>query len=346
MIQAKKIRFAGLVATTALVLAGGNALAQEKASTGVNPNSVRGVNENDIMMKKTLWRRIDLKEKQNQSMFSKNNELPKYLIEAVKAGLLDAYTSDSLTTKLTPEKMHDKLLVPNAAGGLSQEEIDAGFGKESKADDGWDKPKKTDAKVADDGWGTPKKAAPVDDGWGAPVKKTTKTAKTTKGKGKKNAAPVIEEPAPVKDTVAAVPTLSGDEYFAKELNLIEVKEDWIFDRKRSRLYYDIQSIGIVLPSDKNPAGYEIPVAYFKWKDLDKLFRSDPKKFIWYNPQNQAQHKNLADAFDLRLFYGRIWKESNPGDKSFVDLYGDKEGLIKSYQAEYELMEKEHGLWEY
>ena len=87
MIQAKKIRFAGLVATTALALAGGNALAQEKASTGVNPNSVRGVNENDIMMKKTLWRRIDLKEKQNQSMFSKNNELPKYLIEAVKAGV-------------------------------------------------------------------------------------------------------------------------------------------------------------------------------------------------------------------------------------------------------------------
>ena len=344
MIQAKTIRFAGLIATTALALAGGTALAQEKASTGVNPNSVRGINENDIMMKKTLWRRVDLNEKQNQSMFSKNNELPKYLIEAVKAGLLDAYASDSLVTKITVEKMHDKLLVPNAAGGLSQEEIDAGFGKESKTDDGWGKPKVADKKAVDDGWGAPKKAAPVDDGWGTPVKKT---AKTTKGKGKKAAAPVIEEPAPVKvDSAAAGPNLSGDEYFAKELNLIEIKEDWIFDRKRSRLYYDIQSVGIVLPADKNPAGYEIPVAYFKWKDLDKLFRSDPKKFIWYNPQNQAQHKNLADAFDLRLFYGRIWKESNPGDKSFVDLYGDKEGLIKSYQAEYELMEKEHGLWEY
>jgi len=353
MIQAKNIRFAGLVVTTAMALAGGNALAQEKAGTGVNPNSVRGINENDIMMKKTLWRRIDLKEKQNQSMFSKNNELPKYLIEAVKAGLLDAYSSDSLTTRITVEKMHEKLLVPNTAGGLSQEEIAAGFKEPGKdgaaADDGWGKPKKPDAKAkpADDGWGAPKKAvaaAPADDGWGAPVKKT---AKNTKGKkGKKAVAPVIEEPAPAKDSVAAGPTFSGDEFFAKELNLIEIKEDWIFDRKRSRLYYDIQSVGIVLPADKNPAGFEIPVAYFKWKDLDKLFRSDPKKFIWYNPQNQAQHKNLADAFDLRLFYGRIWKESNPGDKSFVDLYGDKEGLIKSYQAEYELMEKEHGLWEY
>ncbi|RYC71145.1 MULTISPECIES: type IX secretion system ring subunit PorN/GldN [Spirosoma] len=353
MIQTKMIRYAGVLATTALALVGAEALAQEKASTGINPNSVRGINDNDIMMKKTLWRRIDLKEKQNQSMFSKNNEISKYLIDAVKAGLLDAYTSDSLTTKLTAEKMHEKLLIPNTGGGLSQEEIAAGFTEDGKgkADDGWGGPAKDPKKPAakqpaDDGWGAPKKAAqPVDDGWGAPVKKKS-TAKNTKGKKKTPVvAPVVE---PKKDTVAVAqgPTFSGDEYFAKELNLLEVKEDWIFDRKRSRLYYDIQSVGIVLPADKNPAGYEVPVAYFKWKDLDKLFRSDPKKFIWYNPQNQAQHKNLADAFDLRLFYGRIWKVANPEDKDLVSQFGDKEGLLKSYQAEYELMEKEHGLWEY
>lgn len=357
MIQIGKIRFAGAVATTALALISGGALAQEKASTGTNENSVRGINENDIMMKKTLWRRIDLKEKQNQSMFSKNNELSKYLLEAAKAGLIDAYTSDSLTTKLTAEKMHEKLLIPNTGGGLSEEEKAAGFtedGKNGKTDDGWGGPAKDAKKPAakqpvDDGWGAPKKAAaqPVDDGWGAPVKKkSTATAKNSKGKKKGVAAPVVE--APKKDTVAATPTFTGDEYFAKELNLIELKEDWVFDRKRSRLYYDIQSVGIVLPADKNPAGYEVPVAYFKWKDLDKLFRSDPKKFIWYNPQNQAQHKNLADAFDLRLFYGRIWKVANPEDKDLVGLYGNdpKQGLLRSYQIEQELMEKEHGLWEY
>ena len=353
MIQIQKIRFAGVVATTALALIAGNTLAQEKASTGVNPNSVRGINENDIMMKKTLWRRIDLNEKQNQPLFSKNNEISKYLIDAVKAGLLDAYTTDSLTTKLTAEKMHEKLLIPNTGGGLSKEEIAAGFtedNKNGKADDGWGAPVKKDAKKpADDGLGAPKKPAataePVDDGWGAPVKKKT-TAKNTKGK-KAAIAPVIEEPK--KDTVIAQgPTFSGDEYFAKELNLLELKEDWIFDRKRSRLYYDIQSVGIVLPADKNPAGYEVPIAYFKWADLDKLFRSDPKKFIWYNAQNQAQHKNLADAFDLRLFYGRIWKVANPEDKDLVGMYGgsEREGLLKSYQLEQELMEKEHDLWEY
>lgn len=326
-------------------------MAQEKASTGTNALSVRAINENDIMMKKTLWRRIDLKEKQNQSLFSKNNEISKYLIEAMKAGLIDGYENDSVTTKLTPEKFQNRLIMPNTGGGLSKEEIEAGFGKEGTAGttDGWDTKKtdpKTAAKPADDGWGTPKKAAtqPADDGWGTPKKKTV--AKNTKGKkGKVVQEPIVE--APKVDTVAKVAAVpAGDEYFAKEFNIMEIKEDWIFDRKRSRLYYDIQTVTIYLPSDKNAAGVETPLATFKYKDLDKLFRSDPKKFIWYNPQNQAQHKNLADAFDLRLFYGRITKVANPGDTDLVGMYGDREGLLKSYQTEYELMETEHSLWEY
>ncbi len=351
MTNIRTVGYAVAIAGAIVTLAGGNVLAQEKASNGTNPNSVRGINENDIMMKKTLWRRVDLKEKQNQSMFSKSNEISKYLMDAVRAGLIDAYTNDSCTTKITPEKFHENLLIPNAAGGLSKEEIAAGFSEDNKngaANDGWDKPKTDDKKkAADDGWGTPKKAAaePVDDGWGAPKKKVTKNTKGKKGKA--NLVAPVEQPK--KDTVAvaqAAPALTGDEYFPKELNLLEIKEDWIFDRKRSRLYYDIQTITLLLPADKNAAGFEKPIASFKYKDLDKLFRSDPKKFIWYNPQNQAQHKNLADAFDLRLFYGRITKVANPGDQDLIGMYGDREGLLKSYQTEYELMETEHSLWEY
>ncbi|GAB3950785.1 hypothetical protein GCM10028805_29540 [Spirosoma harenae] len=340
------------IAATILAVAGGGAMAQEKANPTTNSNSIRGINENDIMMKKTLWRRIDLKEKQNQSMFSKNNEISKYLIEAMKAGLIDGYENDSLTTKLTPDKFQKRMIMPNTAAGLSAEEIAAGFGNENAANgagDGWGDPKKKDpkaaAKPADDGWGAPKATAkPADDGWGTPVKKKS-VAKNAKGKKGKVVEPVVE--APKVDTVAKVAAAPmGDEYFAKEFSVMEIKEDWIFDRKRSRLYYDIQAVTIYLPSDKNAAGVETPLATFKYKDLDKLFRSDPKKFIWYNPQNQAQHKNLADAFDLRLFYGRITKVANPGDQDLVGMYGDREGLIKSYQTEYELMETEHSLWEY
>lgn len=341
-------------AAALLTVAAGGAMAQEKANNGVNPLSVRPINDGDIMMKKTLWRRIDLREKQNQSLFSKNNEISRYLIDAVKAGLLDAYPSDSVKTKYDVAKFNEKLLMPNTGGGLSAEEIAAGFKPEGAAtnNDGWDTPKKdatATKKPANDGWGAPapkKTAAAADDGWGAPApKKKATVAASKKGKkGTKLVAPV----APPKDTVAvAAAAPLGDEYFANQLNVLELKEDWIFDKKRSRLYYDIQTVALYLPADANPAGLEVPVAYFKYKDLDKLFRSDPKKFIWYNPQNQAQHRNLADAFDLRLFYGRITKVSNPADKDLISQYGTpREGLLKSYQLENELMETEHGLWEY
>ncbi|WP_041257724.1 type IX secretion system ring protein PorN/GldN [Fibrella aestuarina] len=357
MKQATMIRTMALSATAVLTLAGSAAIAQERDNSKYNSMSVRPINENDIMMKKTLWRRIDLKETQNASMFSKNNEITKYLIDAVKAGLLDAYANDSCTRKIDPSKFHEAILVPNTDGGLSKEEIEAGFGQQAAGgkDDGWGNPAKKDdpkatakTKPADDGWGAPapKKAA-ADDGWGAPVKKT---AKASSKKGKKATQPVAEAKPEAVTTAApassTAPTFSGDERFAKEFNVLEVKEDWIFDKKRSRLYYDIQTVTMLLPADKNAAGFEVPVATFKYKDLDKLFRSDPKKFVWYNPQNQAQHKNLADAFDLRLFYGRITKVANPEDKDLVGIYGDKEGLMKSYQSEYELMEIEHGLWEY
>ncbi|GAB3259909.1 hypothetical protein GCM10027347_23850 [Larkinella harenae] len=350
---------AGSVAVAAVlaVMAGGVAQAQERDNTKTNPLSVREINENDIMMKKTLWRRVDLNEKQNQAMFSKNNQITKYLIDAVKAGVLVAYPNDSVNTPMQVEKFAEKLVVPNQTVALTAEEKAAGFGEETKTDDGWGsaapKDKKTAAKPADDGWGTPSKAAkaqPADDGWGTPAPKKKTTAKNTKGKKGAKPAPVVPEPPKVDTTAmakAAPSPFSDNERLADEYSVLDIKEDWVFDRKRSRLYYDIQTIGIVIPADKTPDGLEQPVAYFKYKDLDKLFRSDPKKFIWYNSQNQAQHKNLADAFDLRLFWGRIYKVSNPKDRDLIGQYGsEREGLMKSYQIEQQLMEQEHGLWEY
>jgi hypothetical protein len=108
-------------------------------------NSRHGpIAEGDVMMKRTLWRRVDLKEKQNISMFSKNNEITRYLLEAAKAGLIDAYTNDSCATKITSEELHKRIVIPNQTAGLSAEEIAAGFGEPAKADDGWNKKPKAD----------------------------------------------------------------------------------------------------------------------------------------------------------------------------------------------------------
>ncbi len=331
-----------------LTLGAGVVQAQERVDSTVNQFSARPIGDEDIMMKRTLWRRVDLNEKQNISMFSKNNEITKYLLDAAKAGLIEAFPNDSCVTPLTEAELHKRMVIPNQVGGFSEEELAAGFGAPASTDV-WGDTKAEPAKkesAADDGWGAPVKKEEVveDDGWGPPKKKTTKkTAPKTE----------VAKVEPAKDTTAfdsfkTDVVATEEEYFPQQLSVLEIKEDWTFDKKRSRLYNDIQTLTIFLPSDQNTAtGLELPVASFKYKDVDRLFRSDPKKYIWYNTHNTAKNMNLADAMDLRLFYGRIIKYSNANDRSFLDIYnGDKQALIKSLNYEQELMELEHGLWEY
>ncbi len=271
-----------------------------------NQNSVRPIDESSIHYKARLWRRMDLNEKINQPFFSKNNEITKFIMDWVKAGVLTPYKNDSLTTKLTYEQFQENLKMEEQSNqsALSDAEKAAGFGAEGGA--------------------APK--AGTDDGWG--------------GSGAKPAgAPAKDEfeqkAAPVEDAF----------YFAKDLSILEIREDAIIDRRRSRLYFDIQSIKIVIPASKTKAGFDKEVATFRFKDFYKLFRSNPN-CIWYNSENEMQHKNMADAFDLRMFQARIIKKGNVEDKLLTDLYGgEKEGLMMSQLLEYKLLEMEHDLWE-
>lgn len=287
--------------------------AQEKDNKGKNPDSVRPIDESNIMWKQRLWRRMDLNEKQNQPFFSKGNEITKYLMEWVQSGVLQPYKNDSLKTKITKEDFIKNLVMENVGNenALSDAEKAAGFGTEAG--------------------GT---TAGADDGWGDPKPKTPATAGT-----KPAANDGFSNPTPTSTDL-------NNLYYAKQLSILELREDAIFDKQRSRLYYDIQSITIIIPANMTTAGFDRNVGSFRYKDLDKLFRSNPN-CVWYNEQNEAQHKNMADAFDLRLFHARLTKKGNSKDDDLDTIYGgSKQGLVQSQQLEYKLMEMEHNLWEY
>lgn len=64
---------------------------QEELAPLVKPE----VDRSQVMFKKTIWRRMDMNEKQNRPFFSKNGEISRLLIEAVNEGLLVPYRSDS-----------------------------------------------------------------------------------------------------------------------------------------------------------------------------------------------------------------------------------------------------------
>jgi len=249
-----------------------------------NDMSVYPIPYANQMYKRTIWRRMDLKEKQNRPFFSTANEITRIIIDAVEDGLIYPYVDDSLNKRMSKEQFFENLKLPT-----DEEDdfgADAGFG-----DDG--------------GWG--------DSGWGDE-----------------------EETAP-----------SVQYYDATQLNILRIKEDMIFDQVRSRLYWDIQSFELIIPATEVATGIEKTVGVFAYKDLEKLFRSMPDRAIWYNRQNTAHHRNMADAFLLRLFNARVVKVSNPRDDWIQDISPDQRAaLIKSQQEEQRLIEYEHNLWEY
>ena len=289
---------------TTLLLAGSFSYAQERELT-VNPNSVYPILNHDVMFKKRVWRRMDLREKQNRPFFAFNNEITKIIIEAVQAGILHPYVNDSLKTRMSKEQFLENLKMPDLGGGLTEEEKALGFGD----DDGW-------GEEGDDGWGDDEQGG---DDWG-----DEEAADATSG--------------------------TSDYFFPNEVAILELMEDVIFDKRRSRLYYDIQAVTLVIPASTfaSTTGLQKPIGTFKYIDLVALFRSMPEEAIWFNPQNSAEHKNLADAFTLRLFSARMTKIANPENLEIVDIYNrsPREGIIASQHLEHKLMEMEHNLWDY
>lgn len=323
-----------LVALTAAVAA----QAQEQAAATATTGAIRAIPVSDQMFRKTIWRAVDLREKQNRPMFSDGKEISRVIIDAVKRGELQAYKNDSVTSTFTAKEMSANMSYPIEA------------------------PISADADGGD--WGAPtapKKGAakkPVDDGWGAPTTASKKPASTkrvavldSKGKPVKKNGKVVYKTVPISSVAAAPPTppATSAEYRPKDIYQLELSEEMIFDKKRSRMYHQIKTISLKLPSTlkENVSGLEKNVATFKYADLVKVFRNNPQTAIWFNAQNDAQHKNLADAFELWLFNSYITKVSNPANDDLASQYGgEREGLLAAQQTAADLVEYEYNLWSF
>ncbi|GAB4400988.1 MAG: hypothetical protein OHK0053_23120 [Microscillaceae bacterium] len=255
---------------------------------GFNPNSVRPILEDDIMYRKTIWRKINLLEKQNKPFFSSRNEITQVILEAVEQRKVQPFvpTSDPRKSGFDDE---DQMEYEECVQKMKSY-YDPNFG----------------------------------------------------------------------DSVIIRPS---------ELYQIEIKEDLVFDRRRSLMYWDIQAITIVMPQGTTPDTQmgELPIATFRFKDLYDYFNEAYKaslekgptedlRAFWYNPDNPKRHVSLSDAFDLRLFSSRIFKVANPDDNDIGSIINNEYGadnpetakkiLYESQKIEYDLREFEHNLWEF
>lgn len=203
-----------LAALTAGLTLSLSASAQEQATTASSNGSNRPIPTSDQMFRKTIWRQIDLREKQNKPMFSEGKEISRTIIEAVKRGELQAYKGDSLTSTYTPQEVSGRMSYADKGNELSEEEKAAGFSADDLGGGGGD------------GWGAPagaKKTAPKTerrqklDAAGKPMK-------DKKGRAIYETVAVAPPPAPPKPK-------TNYEYRYKDLYELELKEDMILDRK-------------------------------------------------------------------------------------------------------------------
>jgi len=275
-----------------------------------NPNSLNPIPRYEQLYKLRVWRIIELKEKQNKGFFANGGEITKLLMDAVKSGEIPAvYKTDSL----------------NESSKLTKDEFLANLvSQQGQTFPAWD-PASTyfQGDVVSFNGRNYELQVNQNSGTNPSQSPNQEWAVTNQGQGLT--------------------------YLPREIDVLNLSEDVIFDKRRSRLYYDIQAIEMQA-FDMNTSTYK-SLGWFKYKDIEKVFRNHPEKAIWFNRQNTAENKNFADAFLLRLFKGSIYKIENPDDENISDTYRNNgrpyyESVWAREWAEMMLMEKEHNLWEF
>ncbi|TDG37843.1 gliding motility protein GldN [Pedobacter changchengzhani] len=120
-----------------------------------------------------------------------------------------------------------------------------------------------------------------------------------------------------------------------------IKEDWIFDVKRS--IFEPRIVGIAPMKFVESSKQWQPVFWIYYPEARELFAR--KRLI--NTNNDASSLSLDDFFIRRLFSSYIVKESNPGDDKIRDIITDpRDRLYESERIKKSVLDYEQGLWEY
>ena len=277
----------------------------------VTANAQLNIPEYDQLYRVRLWRKVDLREKQNKGFYAIEREVTKFILDGINSGELKLYSDQNLT--------------------LEEEDVSGLMTRKGAAE-----------------------TNPFDNA----VSYENGEMVSYEGKYYRFISP--------NSTYGVLPTdifywgevdveeTKGQLWSARDIAELEIIEDAIFDKVRSRLFYDIEAIRLKIPGDVrysyDPNAGEnalaLPLGYVDYDEVEALFRSreDAK---WVNRYNPKEWKNFADAFLLRLFTGPIVKYENPDDEYISNMFRSHfEAVMEMSRYEMYLMEREHNLWEY
>jgi len=128
-----------------------------------------------------------------------------------------------------------------------------------------------------------------------------------------------------------------------EFSKYRIKEDWILDVKRA--VFEPRIIGIA--PMKMVEGNWQPVFWIYFDDAREILSTKRLQ----NPKNDASVMTYDDFFVRRLFTSTIVKETNPGNKSIMEILGvtdskDPRVIAESDRIKQSLKEFEQRIWKY
>ena len=157
---------------------------------------------------------------------------------------------------------------------------------------------------------------------------------------------------PIYDSLGNV---TGSKTVTAEVNLdsfykFRIKEEVIFDKESSRLFWRILGIApvknIITSSGVNIGESELFWVYYP--DMRPIFA----KYEVYNPKNFGARMSWEELFESRFFYGRIIKSTldNPYDKALKEFGGLKDNpilqLLEGETIKDKIFNYEQNLWSY
>jgi gliding motility associated protien GldN len=157
---------------------------------------------------------------------------------------------------------------------------------------------------------------------------------------------------PIYDSLG---NITGYKETAAEVNLdsfykFRIKEEVIFDKESSRLFWRILGIApvkMVYTSQGLPVG-ETELFWVYYPDMRPILA----KYEVYNGKNFGAKMSWEELFETRMFYGRIIKSTldNPYDKSLDQMSGLKDNkilqLLEGENIKDRIFDYEQNLWSY
>ena len=131
---------------------------------------------------------------------------------------------------------------------------------------------------------------------------------------------------------------------SRDIKMYRLKEDWIFDKQRSKM--DIRIIGIAPMKEVKGENGEVrgyaPIFWLYYPECRYLFAN------WeaFNRENDAERRSFEDIFWKRQFSSTITKWSNVYDRQIADYKTGIDALLEGEEIKDKLFTFEHDLWNF